>query len=191
MAELRAPKGATHKKRIIGRGIGSNRGGTSGKGNKGQNARSGGGVRPGFEGGQMPLFRRIARRGFSNYRSKKHFQIINIGEVSKRFDSGGTVDEKSLLEKRLIKGNGIPTKLLGMGYVDKKLEVKIEHVSKSAREKIEKAGGSVSDRTAVSKQVVKKAIQPKAGQKRPAPAEPESESEEDATESAPSKETEE
>jgi len=141
MAELRAPKGATHRKRIVGRGIGSSRGGTSGKGNKGQNARSGGGVRPGFEGGQMPLYRRIARRGFSNYRSKKHFQILNVGDIAKHFEAGETVDEKALLGKRLIKGNGLPVKVLGMGEVDKKLTVKL---SKSAREKIEAAGGSVN-----------------------------------------------
>lgn len=143
MAELRAPKGATHRKRIVGRGIGSSRGGTSGKGNKGQNARAGGGVRPGFEGGQMPLYRRIARRGFSNYRSKKHFQIVNVRDIAKHFEAGETVDEKTLLEKRLIKGNGLPAKMLGMGELDKKLVVKIVHLSKSAREKIEAAGGTV------------------------------------------------
>lgn len=143
MPELRAPKGATHKKRIVGRGIGSTRGGTSGKGHKGQNARSGGGVRPGFEGGQMPLYRRIARRGFSNYRSKKHFQIVNVGELSKRFDAGAVIDEKTLVEKRLIKGNGLPAKILGTGEVDKKLEVNIDKMSKSARQKIEAAGGKV------------------------------------------------
>lgn len=144
MAELRAPKGATHRKRIVGRGIGSSRGGTSGKGNKGQNARSGGGVRPGFEGGQMPLYRRIARRGFSNYRSKKLFQVLNVGDVAKHFEAGETVDEKALLQKRLIKGSGLPVKVLGMGQVDKKLTVKLAYLSKSAREKIEAAGGSVN-----------------------------------------------
>jgi large subunit ribosomal protein L15 len=91
----------------------------------------------------MPLYRRIARRGFSNYRSKKHFQIVNIGDISKRFDAGATVDEKSLHEKRLIKGNGLPAKVLGMGEVDKMLVVRITHLSKTAREKIETAGGSV------------------------------------------------
>ena len=143
MAELRAPKGATRKKRIIGRGVGSNRGGTSGKGSKGQNARSGGGVRPGFEGGQMPLFRRIARRGFSNYRSKKHFQVVNIGDICARFDEGAVVDESALAAKRLIKGNGVPVKILGMGKVDKKLTCRVGKTSGSAREKIEAAGGSV------------------------------------------------
>ncbi len=145
MAELRRPKGATHKKRIVGRGKGSARGGTSGKGHKGQNARSGGGVRPGFEGGQMPLYRRIARRGFSNYRSKKHFQILNVGDVAKHFDAGETVDNATLLEKRLIKGNGLPAKVLGMGEIDKKLTFKLDYLSKTAREKIEAAGGSVAN----------------------------------------------
>lgn len=177
MAELRSPKGATHKKRIVGRGIGSNRGGTSGKGNKGQNARSGGGVRPGFEGGQMPLFRRIARRGFSNYRSKKHFQVVNVGEVSKHFETGSTVDGKTLIEKGLIKGNGRPAKLLGMGKVDKKLDVKVDHVSRSAREKIEKAGGSVAT-AAGAERVQKKKARPA---KRPGrPAEPSAEPAADA-----------
>lgn len=151
MAELKPPKGATHEKRIVGRGIGSNRGGTAGKGSKGQKARAGGGVRPGFEGGQMPLYRRIARRGFSNYRSKKHFQIVNIGEVSKRFEAGATVDSKGLVEKRLIKGNGVPAKILGMGDVDKKLVVKIASVSKSARRKIEEAGGSIETTVATDR----------------------------------------
>lgn len=151
MAELRAPKGATHKRRIVGRGAGSNRGGTAGKGSKGQNARAGGGVRPGFEGGQMPLYRRIARRGFSNYRSRKHYQVVNIGEVAKRFEDGATVDVKTLVEKRLIKGNGIPPKILGMGEVDKKLVCRVAKVSKSAREKVEAAGGSVDEVSAPAK----------------------------------------
>lgn len=150
MAELRAPKGASRKKRIVGRGIGSNRGGTSGKGNKGQNARSGGGVRPGFEGGQMPLFRRIARRGFSNYRSKKHYQIVNIGDICARYDVGAVVDESTLIAKRLIKGNGIPVKILGMGKVDKKLICRIEKTSGSARQKVEAAGGSVEPPSAAA-----------------------------------------
>ncbi len=144
MAELRPPKGATRKKRIIGRGIGSNRGGTSGKGNKGQNSRSGGGVRPGFEGGQMPLYRRIARRGFSNYRSKKHFQVVNVGVLEKHFSNGDTVSVESLLAKGIIKGNGIPVKLLGSGALSIKLTVSIEKLSESAKGKIEGAGGAVT-----------------------------------------------
>ncbi|HUX22659.1 MAG TPA: 50S ribosomal protein L15 [Spirochaetia bacterium] len=143
MAELRPPKGATKKKRIIGRGQGSNRGGTSGKGSKGQNARAGGGVRPGFEGGQMPLFRRIARRGFSNYRSKKHFQIINVGALADRFSDGDSVTTETLVAKRLVKGNGMPIKLLGNGELDKKLNVTVDALSESARAKIEAAGGTI------------------------------------------------
>jgi large subunit ribosomal protein L15 len=141
--ELRAPKGATKKRKIVGRGRGSGRGNRAGKGDKGQNSRSGGGVRPGFEGGQMPLFRRIARRGFSNYPFKKEYTVINVGEVAKRFGDGTVVDRDSLARFGLVKRHAGPIKLLGDGAVDKKLTVKVEKVSRSAREKIEQAGGTV------------------------------------------------
>ncbi len=143
MEELRAPKGATKKKRIVGRGIGSNRGGTAGRGNKGQNSRSGGGVRPGFEGGQMPLYRRIARRGFSNYRFKKIFHIVNVGEVSKRYAPGETVSEETLRAKRMIKGIAKSVKILGSGEIDKKLVFVVDMISAGARAKVEAAGGSI------------------------------------------------
>ena len=90
MAELKAPKGANKKKRIVGRGNGG-RGGTCGRGDKGQNARSGGGVRPGFEGGQMPLYRRIARKGFSNSPFKKDVLVLNVGELNQKFTNGDTI----------------------------------------------------------------------------------------------------
>ena len=149
---LHAPVGANKRKRILGRGQGSGRGTTSGKGNKGQKARSGGKTYSGFEGGQMPLYRRLAQRGFSNYPFKKTFQIVNLCDIENRYNEGETVDELSLFEKRLIKGrqrNGTfladnPVKILGDGELTKKLIVKINVISRSAREKIEKAGGKLA-----------------------------------------------
>jgi large subunit ribosomal protein L15 len=148
---LHAPEGANRKKRIIGRGAGSGRGTTAGKGNKGQQARSGGKTYVGFEGGQMPLYRRLAHRGFSNYPFKKEWQIVNLGEIEKRFSDGDTVDAASLVAKGLAKGRvkgdstelASPVKILGDGDITKKLAVKAGAVSASAKEKIEKAGGTV------------------------------------------------
>ena len=154
---LHAPEGANKKKRILGRGQGSGRGTTAGKGNKGQKSRSGGKTYAGFEGGQMPLYRRLAHRGFSNYPFKKEYQIVNLGEIEKRYNAGETVDELSLFNKGLIKGrnkNGtfksdLPVKILGNGDLTKKLSFNMggaasgsgAAVSASAKEKIEKSGG--------------------------------------------------
>ena len=148
---LHAPAGANKKKRILGRGQGSGRGTTAGKGNKGQKARSGGKTYPGFEGGQMPLYRRLAQRGFSNYPFRKTFQIVNLSEIEKRYNEGETVDELSLFKKGLIKGrqkNGafspdFPVKILGDGDLTKKLVFLISKVSGSARDKITKSGGEL------------------------------------------------
>ena len=154
---LRAPEGANKRRRIVGRGQGSGRGTTSGKGNKGQKSRSGGKTYGGFEGGQMPLYRRLAQRGFSNYPFKKSFQIVNLSEIDKRYSDGETVDEISLHEKGLIKGKRkgetftaiSPVKILGNGDLTKKLVFKINvangvgAVSGSAKEKIQKAGGEL------------------------------------------------
>jgi len=139
---LHAPEGANRKKRIIGRGQGSGRGTTSGKGNKGQKARSGGKTYSGFEGGQMPLYRRLAQRGFSNYPFKKEYQVVNLSEIEKRFDDGAAVDEAALYTKGLIKGP-VPVKILGNGEISKKLTVKVPAISAAAKAKIEKAGGTV------------------------------------------------
>ena len=148
---LHPPKGANKKKKMLGRGQGSGRGTTSGKGNKGQKARSGGKTYVGFEGGQMPLYRRLAQRGFSNYPFKKTFQVVNLSEIEKRFNDGETVDAVSLFDKRLIKGkkkNGafeadFPVKILGNGNLTKKLKFEIGVMSASAMEKIKKAGGEL------------------------------------------------
>ena len=151
--DLHAPAGANKRKRIVGRGQGSGRGSTAGKGNKGQKSRSGGKTYSGFEGGQMPLYRRLAQRGFSNYPFKKEFQIINLGEIDKRYSEGETVDEISLFDKGLIRGRkkgnvftaAAPVKILGNGNLTKKLVFKIAVISGSAKEKIEKSGGELSN----------------------------------------------
>jgi large subunit ribosomal protein L15 len=147
--DLHAPEGANKRKRIIGRGQGSGRGTTAGKGNKGQKSRSGGKTYVGFEGGQMPLYRRLAQRGFSNYPFKKSFQVVNLGELEKRYDNGETVDLATLIRKGLVKGT-VPVKILGDGEFTKKLNFKIGAISASAREKIEKAGGTVGAVAGVS-----------------------------------------
>lgn len=141
--DLRAPEGANKKKRIVGRGQGSGRGTTAGRGNKGQQSRSGGKTYVGFEGGQMPLYRRLAHRGFSNYPFKKEYLVVNLGEIEKRYSDGETVDLASLIAKGLVKGAS-PVKVLGDGEITKKLSFAVDKVSASAKEKIEKAGGSVA-----------------------------------------------
>ena len=141
---LHAPAGANKRKRIVGRGQGSGRGTTAGKGHKGQKARSGGGnPYVGFEGGQMPLFRRVARRGFSNAPFKQEWQIVNVGQIEKRYETGESVEFASLKKKGLIKGKN-PVKVLGNGDFSKKLNFKVDAISASAKEKIEKAGGVIN-----------------------------------------------
>jgi large subunit ribosomal protein L15 len=141
--DLHAPVGARKRKRIVGRGQGSGHGTTAGKGNKGQKARSGGKTYVGFEGGQMPLYRRLAQRGFSNYPFKKEVQIVNLEIIEKAYNEGELVDVTSLTAKRLIKGKAL-VKILANGDLSKKLTFKVGAVSKAAKEKIEKAGGVVN-----------------------------------------------
>ena len=143
MDEIRAPKGAVKKKRLVGRGNGSTRGGTSGRGSNGQNARSGGGVRPGFEGGQMPLYRRVARRGFSNYPFKVEYKPVNLNAIELKYQDGETVNLETLKEKGIVKGKNVKVKILGDGELTKKVTVDVEKVSAGAKEKIEKAGGNI------------------------------------------------
>jgi large subunit ribosomal protein L15 len=140
---LHAPAGANKRKKILGRGQGTGRGTTAGKGNKGQKARSGGKTYVGFEGGQMPLYRRLAHRGFSNYPFKKEWQIVNLGDIEKFFEAGDTVELASLHKKGLVKG-AEPVKVLGNGDFSKKINFKVAGISAGAKEKIEKAGGSVT-----------------------------------------------
>ena len=141
--DLHAPVGANKRVKRLGRGQGSGRGTTSGKGNKGQQARSGGKTYVGFEGGQMPLYRRLARRGFSNAPFKKEWQIVKLGDIEKRFEAAETVEPLSLFQKGLIK-KGTPVKVLADGDLTKKLSFKVAAVSAAAKEKIEKAGGTVT-----------------------------------------------
>lgn len=144
--QIKVPKGATKSRKRVGRGIGSGMGSTSTRGNNGQNARSGGGVRPGFEGGQMPLFRRVARRGFSNYPFKKEYMVINLTELDGRFADGDTVSLETLKEKGIVKRKENRVKILGQGTVTKKLNIQIAEISESARDKILKAGGTVPEK---------------------------------------------
>lgn len=139
LQDLVSVKGSTHSKRRIGRGHGSGWGKTAGKGHKGQNARSGGGVRPGFEGGQMPLQRRIPKRGFNNIFAKK-VVAVNVGELEK-FGEGSVIDANELISMGLVNRSFDKIKILGEGNLTKNLTVKAQMFSKSAQQKIESAGG--------------------------------------------------
>ena len=139
--ELSPAKGARRAKKRLGRGVGSGKGMTAGRGTKGHNSRSGGGVRPGFEGGQMPIHRRLPKRGFTNI-FKKKIAAVNIRDL-KRFESGSLVDQAALIASGLVKGRVDGIKLLGHGEIDYPLTVKVNHISKSARQKIESAGGNI------------------------------------------------
>ncbi len=143
LGDLSPAMGATSAKKRLGRGIGSGLGKTSGKGHKGQWARSGGGVRPGFEGGQMPLIRRIPKRGFNNH-FKKVYSIVNLS-VLENFEANSVVDMEVLNEKGLIKvmKDCVGLKVLGNGTLTKALTVKAKAFSASAKDAIEKAGGTV------------------------------------------------
>ena len=141
---LSAPQGANKKDRRVGRGSSSGRGTTAGKGNKGQQSRSGGKTYVGFEGGQMPLYRRIAHKGFSNYPFKKEYVCINVEVLEAKFNDGETVNKESLIAKGFISAkSGSLVKVLGNGEITKKLTVDVDKVSASAKAKIEKAGGTV------------------------------------------------
>jgi len=139
--ELTYTEGARHTKKRIGRGTGSGTGKTAGRGHKGQNSRSGGGVRPGFEGGQTPLFQRLPKRGFTNY-TRKEYTVINL-ETLNRFEDGTKVTPELLVEAGLAKQVKTGIKILGNGNLERKLEVSAHKFSKTAKEAIENAGGSV------------------------------------------------
>jgi large subunit ribosomal protein L15 len=139
--ELRPAEGAKKSPKRIGRGTGSGLGRNAGKGEKGQNARAGGGVRPGFEGGQMPLYRRLPKRGFTNIFAKE-YAVINLDRLND-FEDGTVVTPELLLEKRIISKIRDGVKILGNGEISKNLTVKASKFSKSAAEKIEAAGGKV------------------------------------------------
>jgi large subunit ribosomal protein L15 len=144
---LKPNPGAKHRVKRLGAGESSGQGKTAGKGNKGQKARSGSGTRVGFEGGQMPLHRRLPKRGFNNYDFRDKFIVVNVGDLDDRFDAGATIDEKSLREVGLVNGPCDKIKLLGDGEVEKSFTVTFDKVSATAKAKIEKAGGSIVDPT--------------------------------------------
>ena len=137
--ELTAVEGSTKERKRIGRGHGSGQGKTAGKGHKGQKARSGGSIRPGFEGGQMPLQRRIPKRGFNNIFAKK-IVAINVSDLNK-FEDGAEVDAQALVNAGIVKKEYDGIKILGNGEISKKLTVKVAAYSESAKQNIEAAGG--------------------------------------------------
>lgn len=139
--ELSPPAGSRKKRRRTGRGVGSGQGKTAGRGTKGHNSRSGGGVRPGFEGGQMPIHRRLPKRGFTNI-FRKRYAVINVRDLA-QFEIGSDVDEAKLVQAGLVKGRRDGIKLLGHGDISHALTVRVNLISRSARQKIEACGGSV------------------------------------------------
>ena len=141
LSSLKPPEGSRKKRKRIGRGDGSGHGGTSTKGHKGQNARSGGRVRPGFEGGQMPLSRRLPKRGFRNP-FRRDIVTVNIDQL-RRFPEGSVIDRNALLDAGLVKRIGDGIKVLGKGNIDYPISLKVDMISRGARDKIEAAGGSV------------------------------------------------
>jgi large subunit ribosomal protein L15 len=140
---LRPRPGAKHRVKRLGIGESSGHGKTSGKGHKGQKARSGGSIRLGFEGGQMPLIRRLPKRGFNNAVFHKNYAIINLEDLNS-FDAGTVINEEMLRESKLIRGNVVGLKILGNGELKHALSIEAHKVSASAREKIEKAGGTIT-----------------------------------------------
>ncbi|MES0362442.1 MAG: 50S ribosomal protein L15 [Desulfobacteria bacterium] len=139
--ELSPPKGARKAVKRLGRGPGSGHGKTACRGSNGQKSRSGGNIRPGYEGGQMPLQRRLPKRGFTNIFQKK-YSIVNIRDLG-RFEKGAVVDKAALMEAGLLRRNSDSVKLLGQGAIDYPLVLKVDRCSRSAREKLEAAGGKV------------------------------------------------
>lgn len=139
--ELRPAKGATKKRKRIGRGQGSGWGHTSGKGEKGQKSRSGGKPHKWFEGGQMPLIRRVPKLGFHS-RNRVEYQVVNLSDL-RRFDAGTEVTPDVLLQARLVRKKAVPIKVLAKGEIDRVLKIRVHAASETAKAKIEAAGGSV------------------------------------------------
>ncbi len=142
VGQIKAPFGANTKKTIVGRGA-SSKGRASGRGHDGQNSRSGGGVRPGFEGGQMPLYRRVARRGFSNQPFKTEYEVVSLSAISAKFEDGAVVNLETLKKANLVKGHSAKAKILANGEITKKVTIEGIKVSASAVEKITAAGGEI------------------------------------------------
>lgn len=143
LSNLSPQKGARKQKKRLGRGPGSGHGKTAGRGHKGYKARSGSGIKPGFEGGQMPLQRRLPKRGFNNI-FRKEYAVVNVRDLD-RLEDGARVDRDALIAVGLIKSKDSRIKILGDGELTKKFTVAVDKISKSARQKIEDAGGSVEE----------------------------------------------
>ena len=144
LEDLRPAPGSTRRRKRLGRGRSSGTGKTSGKGHKGQGARSGGGSAPGFEGGQMPLYRRLPKRGFLPYGSRTEFAIVKVGDLSAKFPAGSVVDPPALIAAGLIKrSGGAAVKVLADGDLAHALTIKTHKISQSARQKVEAAGGRI------------------------------------------------
>lgn len=139
--DLSPVPGSRKKKKRLGQGLGSGQGKTAGKGHKGQKARAGASIGANFEGGQMPLARRIPKRGFSNYRFATRYEIVNVADLEDRFESGAEVNAKALSELRMISGSDKLVKILGVGEISKAITVRANAFSASAVKKIEAAGG--------------------------------------------------
>jgi large subunit ribosomal protein L15 len=145
---LRTRPGSRHRVKRLGCGESSGHGKTSGKGSKGQKARSGGSIRLGFEGGQMPLIRRLPKRGFNNAAFHKRYAVVNVSDLN-AFKAGIVVNEQLLRESNLVRGHFAGIKILGEGELKHDLKVQVDKISTTAREKIEKAGGTVTLREAL------------------------------------------
>ena len=141
--DIKPNEGAKHRRKRLGSGESSGLGKTCGRGHKGQKSRSGGGPRSTFEGGQMPLYRRLPKRGFNNANFKKIYAVVNVGLLEDSFDEGALINDQSLREQGIVKGRYDGIKILGAGEVSKKFKLSVNKVSDSAKEKIEKAGGSI------------------------------------------------
>src|SRR5262249_2151170 len=144
---LQVRPGSRHRVKRLGCGESSGHGKTSGKGTKGQKARSGGSIRLGFEGGQMPLIRRLPKRGFNNAAFHKHYAIVNVNDLNS-FEAGAVVNEQLLRESNLVRGHFTGIKILGDGDLKHGVKVEVDKISATAREKIEKAGGTITLRVA-------------------------------------------
>ena len=139
-----SPAAGSHRTRKrLGRGIGSGLGKTAGRGHKGQRARKSGNVRPGFEGGQMKLYMRLPKRGFTNV-FRKEFNVVNLDQLESTFPAGSKVDSKALADAGLLRWTGCPVKVLGRGTLTKKLDLHVHQASASAQAAVEKAGGSLT-----------------------------------------------
>ena len=170
--DIKPNPGAKHRRKRLGSGESSGLGKTCGRGHKGQKSRSGGGPRSTFEGGQMPLYRRLPKRGFNNARFKKIYAVVNVGLLEDSFDEGALINDQSLREQGIVKGKYDGIKILGAGEVSKKFKLSVNKVSDSAKEKIEKAGGSIELSIKSEEPVAEKPVAEKPVAEEPAAEEP-------------------